>query len=272
MEEYRGFIQVEMTPEEMQSLPDVKDSDMLLNQYLIANQIGSDYEELYRWEGNHFRRVPYKQINNPFVGKVRARNTQQKLALDLLYDQNIKIKLVNGNYGSGKTFLMCAAATEMIEHGLFERIVYIRNNIEVKNSKPIGYLPGDYNDKLLPFVMPMADFLGGASVLERMMSSGKVEVVHLGFLRGRDLRNSIIMCSEAENMTREHMQLLIGRVGEGSELWIDGDNRQIDSEVFRTENGMQVLVDRLKGNRLFGCVKLIKTERSETAALADLLD
>ena len=167
---------------------------------------------------------------------------------------------------------MTSAAVDLIEKDVFERIVYVRNNIEVKNSKPIGFLPGGNDDKLLPFAMPLADHLGGTGGLSMMISRGHVEVVHLGFIRGRDIKNSIILCSEAENMTKEHIQLLIGRVGEGSELWINGDLRQCDGEVFRKNSGMMLAVDRLKGHPRFGYVKLMKTERSETAAMADLLD
>ena len=80
------------------------------------------------------------------------------------------------------------------------------------------------------------------------------------------------MCSEAENMTKEHIQLLIGRVGDGSALWINGDFKQCDGEVFRNNSGLITAVDKLKGHPRFGYVKLQKTERSETAAMADLLD
>lgn len=171
-----------------------------------------------------------------------------------------------------KDFLMCAAATDLLEHNKFEKIVYVRNNIEVKNSKPIGFLPGSYNEKMMPFAMPMADHLGGIDGLSLMISHGQIEIVHLGFMRGRDIKNSIIICSEAENMTKEHVQLLLGRVGEGSALWINGDFKQCDAEVFRKNSGLMVAVDKLKGHPRFGYVKLLKTERSETAAMADLLD
>lgn len=142
----------------------------------------------------------------------------------------------------------------------------------MKNSKPIGYLPGNYKDKLLPFAMVLADHLGGVDGLEYMIGQGKVEIVHLGFIRGRDIKNSIIICSEAENMTKEHIQLLLGRVGEGSSLWINGDYKQVDDKVFMENSGLITAVDKLKGHPRFGFVKLIKTERSETAAMADLLD
>jgi predicted ribonuclease YlaK len=105
-----------------------------------------------------------------------------------------------------------------------------------------------------------------------MISQGNIETVHFGQIRGRDFKNSIIMCSEVENMTKEHIQLLIGRVGEGSVLWLDGDVKQVDMEVFRKNSGMQIALERLKGHHRFGYIKLLKTERSETAAMADLLD
>ena len=99
-----------------------------------------------------------------------------------------------------------------------------------------------------------------------------MEVQHLGFIRGRDIKNSIILCSEAENLTKQHVQLLIGRVGEGSSLWLDGDFKQVDSKIFEENSGLNIAIDKLKGNKLFGFVHLEKSERSETAALADLLD
>ena len=167
---------------------------------------------------------------------------------------------------------MCSAAVDLIEHGKYDKIVYIRNNIEVKDSKPIGFLPGTYNEKMLPFAMPLADHLGNIDGLSLMISGGKIEVVHLGFVRGRDIKNSIIICSEAENLTKEHIQLLLGRVGEGSTIWLNGDFKQCDAAVFERNSGLMVAVDKLKGHHRFGYVKLLKTERSETAAMADLLD
>ena len=100
----------------------------------------------------------------------------------------------------------------------------------------------------------------------------KLEIEHLGFMRGRDIKNSILFVSEAENLTKEHVQLLIGRVGEGSQIWFDGDFKQTDKEVFEKYSGLKVMIERLKGNKLFGYVHLKKSERSETAQLADLLD
>lgn len=244
----------------------------LQNEYLVLKNMDGEVCDQFKWDGSHYIKVPFKQINTRFIGKVKPRNLQQQLALDMLYDQDITVKVLVGKFGTGKDYLMTSAAVDQLEKGKYDKIVWVRNNIEVKNSKPIGHLPGDYKDKLLPFAMPLADHLGGVEGLEYMLGQGKVELVHLGFIRGRDIKNSIIMCSEAENMTKEHIQLLLGRVGEGSSLWMNGDYKQVDGDVFLKNSGLILAVDKLKGHPRFGFVKLLKTERSETAAMADLLD
>lgn len=276
MQEYYGFRDAVMSDDEMSEFYSSERNEntygCLQNEYLVLKNEDGQVCDQFKWNGTHYIKVPYKQVNTRFIGKVRPRNLQQQLALDMLYDQDITVKVLVGKFGTGKDYLMTSAAVDQLERGKFDKIVWVRNNIEVKNSKPIGHLPGDYKDKLLPFAMPLADHLGGVEGLEYMLSNNKVELVHLGFIRGRDIKNSIIMCSEAENMTKEHIQLLLGRVGEGSSLWINGDYKQVDGDVFMKNSGLIIAVDKLKGHPRFGFVKLLKTERSETAAMADLLD
>ena len=275
MDEYLGFKEVTLSDEELaliyQKTPGYH-LDCLQNEYLVVHSKNGEIADHFRWDGGQFVQVPFKQINSRFGGKVKPRNTQQRLAIDMLYNQDITINMLGGKFGTGKTFIMAATAMDLLERGKFDKLVYVRNNIEVKDSKPIGYLPGTANEKLMPFAMPLADQIGGVEALEMMINQGRIEIVHFGQIRGRDLKNSIIMCSEVENMTKEHIQLLIGRVGEGSVLWLDGDVKQVDMEVFRLNSGMQIALERLKGHPRFGYVKFIKTERSETAAMADLLD
>lgn len=276
MNEYFGFREVTMSDEALAAMYEgcagIVEDDLLTNEYMVLRNEAGNVIDQFRWSGSELVRVPFKAINSRYIGKVKPRNLQQQLALDMLYNNEITVKVLAGKFGTGKDYLMVSAAIDLLERNKYERIVWVRNNIEVKNSKPIGYLPGDYKDKLLPFTMPLADHLGGVDSLELLMNQGKIEAVHFGFIRGRDIKNSIIMCSEAENMTKEHIQLLIGRVGEGSSLWINGDYKQVDGEVFRENNGLMIAIDKLKGHPRFGFVKLLKTERSETAAMADLLD
>lgn len=273
--EYTGYRTIDCSPDDLAAFyggdADFT-TDMVDNQYLILNNDSGEMVEAYRYTSGSLSKIRNKPITSRFIGKVRPRNPQQCCAVDMLYDSDMTVKMLAGKFGSGKTYLMSCAGVDLIESGRFEKIVYVRNNIEVKNSKPIGHLPGTYNEKLLPFAAPLADHFGGMEGLQMMIGKGTVEIVHLGFIRGRDIKNSIILCSEAENLTKEHVQLLISRVGEGSELWLDGDVKQKDANVFVQNSGMQIAVERLAGHKRFGYVKLIKTERSETAAMADLLD
>ena len=274
-EEYLGYKEVVLAEDGINSIfsgePD-NTYDCLRNEYLVAYDKDGNELGIFKCDGDKLHKVPFKTVNSRFLGKIKPRNIQQQMALDMLYDDGTTVKIITGKFGTGKDFLMCSSAIDLIEKGKYDRIVYIRNNIEVKDSKPIGFLPGTYNEKLLPFAMPLSDHLGGVDGLSLMINSGKIEVVHLGFVRGRDIKNSIIICSEAENLTKEHIQLLLGRVGEGSTIWLNGDFKQCDAAVFERNSGLMVAVDKLKGHPRFGYVKLLKTERSETAAMADLLD
>lgn len=275
MDEYLGFKEVLLSDDEVNAIFQKELNDTfgcVENQYHVAVDSCNNVIALFRSYGDKLHSVPYSTIQSKFLGKVKPRNIQQQLAIDMLYNKDITVKVITGKFGTGKDFLMCSAAINLLERNKFEKIVYVRNNIEVKNSKPVGFLPGSYNDKMLPFAMPLADHLGGIDGLNLMVANGQIEIAHLGFIRGRDIKRSIIICSEAENMTTEHIQLLLGRVAEGSELWINGDFRQCDAEVFRHNSGLMTAVNKLKGHPRFGYVKLLKTERSETAAMADLLD
>lgn len=245
---------------------------LITNEYIVLEDLAENYIDAYRWNGEKMVKVPYKVISTKFAGRIKPKNTQQRLAIDLLYNDSVTVKMLAGRYGTGKDYLMCSAAIDMLEKGKIDKIVYVRNNIEVKDSKPIGHLPGTGNEKLMPYAMVLADKLGGVDALNMLITQGRIELTHLGFLRGRDIQNSIIYCTEAENISRAHAQLLLGRVGEGSSLWLNGDTRQTDMDIFARDGGMNAMLDRLRGNPMFGYVKLLKTERSPTAALADLLD
>ena len=246
--------------------------DCLENEYVYIVSPSTENYDILKWTDGKYKKLAYKTINNNFVDKIKPRNIQQQMAFDLLQSKTETIKVITGRFGSGKTFLMVANALQAIHDNKFEKIVWVRNNVGVKDTKDIGALPGNTIDKIFPYVMPLADHVGGVDGIEMLMRQGKLEVQHLGFIRGRDIKNSIILCSEAENLTKQHVQLLIGRVGEGSSLWLDGDFKQVDSKIFEENSGLNIAIDKLKGNKLFGFVHLEKSERSETAALADLLD
>ena len=272
--EYRGYEVICSDDERLAEFYEAKANifNLLENQYLLVEDLHGKLADSYVWQNGTFRKVGYTKIGNDFTGIVKPRNAQQEVLFDMLVDKQSTVKLVTGGFGCGKTMSLVVAALDAISKGRFEKIIWVRNNIEVKDTTPLGSLPGDSYDKLLPFAMPLADHCGGIEGLQHLIEQDKVEIVHLGFLRGRDIKNSIILCSEAENLTKQHIQLLIGRVGEGSNLWMDADLKQRDKTAFEKSAGLELMIERLKGQKLFGYIKLLKTERSETARLADLLD
>lgn len=274
--DYKGYIEYTFPTEQdmAQFYEKINENslDLKINQYALLYSPDGNLVDRVKWTGEKYVAVSFRNINNDFVGKVKPRNIQQELAFDMLQNDDITIKVLVGGFGTGKDFIMISNAIQLLKNNKFERLVWVRNNVEVKNTNPLGALPDGVYQKLLPFALPLADHLGGVAGLEMFVNQGRIEIQHLGFMRGRDIKDSIIYCSEAENMTKEHIQLLIGRVGEGSALWLNGDFKQTDMRVFDENNGLYRLIEKLQGNKLFGVVQLIKTERSETAALADLLD
>lgn len=235
------------------------------------NEDGSVADRM-KWQGGEIKRVIPKPFDSDIYGKIKAKNVEQECLMDMLTDPTTTVKAISGPFGSGKSFLGLAYAFQAIHEGRFEKLTYVRNTIEVKNSNSIGYLKGSYMEKMSVWAGPLIDFLGGTDQLEQMVSQGTVEIEHLGFLRGRNISNSIIFATEAEHLTREHVQLLLGRVAEGSILILEGDCRQIDAKVFEEDNGLQAAINKLKGNRLFSYIYLKDSVRSETAKLADLLN
>ena len=242
------------------------------NQYLLIKDYSGEVVDKYCYQNGELRQVMFHKLGGTFTGAIKPRNPQQICLFDMLKDKTSKIKLVTGRFGSGKTMAMTVAALELIEKGKFDKIVWVRNNVSVKDAPEIGFLPGTEIDKLMPYVMPLADHAGGEEGVKKMLENGTLEVIPLGHLRGRSLRNSIVFCTECENLTKQHIQLLMGRIDEGSQLWLDGDTKQRDRAIFEQSAGLEKMVDRLAGNKLFAHIHLEKSERSEVAALADLLD
>ena len=275
VDEYSGYKDVTLSDEEMSNFYLHTDNNIfgcVLNEYLIIRKSDGEVVDYRRWNGYEYTALSWKQVNSHFLGKIKPRNPQQVLAFDMLQNKDETIKVISGKFGSGKDYIMIANALKLIEDGKYEKLLYVRNAVGVKDAQEIGYLPGDKNSKLRPYAMVLADHLGGETGLDMQIMSGNIEIEHLGYIRGRDIKNTIIYCSEAENLTKEHVQLLIGRVGDGSTLWMNGDFKQTDSHIFRINNGLLSTVQKLAGHEKFGYVRLEKTERSETAAMADLLD
>lgn len=237
------------------------------NQYLIV-----DKDTIYCKQDGELRRVQYPIISNKWNGKIKPKEQYQEIAIDILKDKTSKVKLIRGIYGSGKDHLMINTALELIEKGKFNKIVFIRPNVTLANVPQIGYLPNGVEEKLAWTLAPLYDKLGGQEGVENLTEEGKLEMVPLLFIRGRSFENSIIYVTEAQNIDSEIAKVLLSRIGNNSELWLNGDSHQSDMRVFDTDNGLTKMVERLAGNKLFSYVYLPITHRSDAANLANLLD
>ena len=272
---YKGYEILKLSEKEMADFYQAKDSEsdltLLENEFLLlANKQGKIIDNFIK-QDKIIRSTTYDTIQNNWSGTIKPRNIYQRLAINLLNDPTIPVKVLTGVYGSAKTFFMINAALQCLESGNKDKIIFVRNGLSPKGVPDIGHLPGSALDKTVVWAMPIADHVGGEDGLLNLIESKKLEVLPLNYIRGRDLKNAIIFSDESENLTPKLIQLLLGRVGENSELWIAGDYRQSDLKKNFSE-GLTFMIERLKGNRLFGCVDLPITERSKVAELSNLLD
>lgn len=273
-EVYTGYKELTLTEDQacqMYNEGRIDDYEFVENEYLLAkNDDGEVFDRMVYRDGK-LQHVPYQSLDNHYLGRIKPRNDQQQLAIDTLLHPDSKVKIIKGVYGSGKDYLMLAAALQLIEKKKFDKMVFLRPNVGVRGLPDIGALPGTADEKLAWTLAPLWDKVGGQEGIEFMMRNGTLESVPLLFIRGRSFENSIIYVTEGQNMTTEIAKLVIGRIGEGSEFWCNADNSQTDRKIFDDDNGVNRMIERLKGNKLFSYVYMPKTERSEVAELATLL-
>ena len=271
---YNGYEEIKLTDEQFNQMyceGKIDGYEFLENEYLLAqDEKGNIVDKLVCHNGK-LEEVRYQTLKNNYLGTIKPRNPQQHLVIDTLLDPTSKIKVVKGVYGSGKDYLMLAAALQLIEKGKFDKIVFVRPNIGVRGLPDIGALPGTADEKLAWTLAPLYDKVGGEDGVQMMLQHKILESVPLLFIRGRSFEKSIIYVTEGQNMTTEIAKLIIGRIGEGSELWINADNSQTDRKLFDEDNGVNRMIERLSGNKLFSYIYMPKTERSEVAELATLL-
>ena len=219
-------------------------------------------------------------VEKQYAYGVKPKNAEQTFALDALLNEEIKLVALQGVAGTGKTLLALAAALE--QKNKYEHIILTRPIIPL-NNRDIGFLPGDADDKISPYMQPLWDNLKfikslfrengrKRKMLEDLEEDGTIEITALNFIRGRSLTNSIFIIDEAQNLTPHEIKTIITRAGEGTKIIFTGDIHQIDTPYMDEQsNGLTYIIDRLKGNHLFAHVKLEKGERSELANLANQL-
>jgi phosphate starvation-inducible PhoH-like protein len=160
--------------------------------------------------------------------------------------RNNEITICNGLAGTGKTLIAIHAAVELLEKGLYERIVIVRPAIEACGEK-IGFLPGGINDKMKPLVAPIVDnlrvFIKDEGYISSLMAAeeGHLEVIPLAFMRGRTLNNCVVILDEAQNTSPDQMKLFLTRIGHNCKAIIEGDESQSDLDI---KNGLEDVLDR----------------------------
>jgi len=210
---------------------------------------------------------------------VRPRNKEQAYALDLLLDDAIRLITLIGKAGTGKTLLALAAGLKRtVEDGAYSRLLVSRPIMPL--GRDLGFLPGDVDEKLNPWMQPIFDNLeflfssGGRAGKDSrgfmgLLESGTVQVEPLTYIRGRSLPHQYLIVDEAQNLTPHEVKTIITRAGEGTKIILTGDPHQIDNPyVDQASNGLSVVADRFKQERIAGHVILAKGERSELAELA----
>jgi len=219
-----------------------------------------------------------EKVDKKYVFGIKPRNAEQTFGLNALLNEEIKLVALEGVAGTGKTLLALASALE--QKNKYDQIILARPIIPLSNRE-IGFLPGDAEDKISPYMQPLWDNLTfiknqfktnekKGKILQQMQDSGALTITALAFIRGRSLTNSIFIIDEAQNLTPHEVKTIITRAGEGTKVIFTGDINQIDTPYMdEHSNGLTYLIDRLKGNALFSHIKLEKGERSELANLAN---
>ena len=213
---------------------------------------------------------PNENKNSFLNKKIAPLNLEQKMAFDLLQNNDIAVKILIGHPGTGKDYLMLLHALDLIQKGIMDKIIFVRNLVPFKDAPEIGYLAGDLQQKISWGLGPLSGILGEEG-LNQYIDEGVIEAVNLGFIRGCSWDKTIIYVSEGQNITGGGYKLLISRCGQGSQLWVNGDILQTDNKEFEKNNGLLRLSNSLKNNPLAGTIKLIKTERSAVADLAKII-
>ena len=272
-----GYKTLELTDQQWLDLSNLSIHENFLglkiNEYGFLKDSTGEIKSICRWDGEDYVQLGYIPIKTELFGRIEPRNIEQKCYFDLLQNPNIPIVNCIGRVGTGKTFLAIANMLYLIEKGQYDKLIYIRNNFGVADTKDPGALPGDLQTKLKVFLGPLIDIVGSDIIVDELMEEGKVEQLHLGYLRGKSIKNAAVLVDESQNLTPGHVKMLISRMAENSKLIFCGDYSQIDDNAFRYQsNGLLRMDDRLQNNKLYGQIRLNKIERSEICQMADLLD
>ena len=223
--------------------------------------------------------VPLIKIPKEGVWGIRPRNKEQSFAMDLLLNDEVRLVTIVGKAGTGKTLIAIAAGLQKtMEENVYQKLLVSRPIFPL--GRDIGYLPGDVEEKLNPWMQPIFDnveYLMNLSHSEKKQGRGYHELIDLGiieiepltYIRGRSIPNQFMIVDEAQNLTPHEVKTIITRAGDGTKIVLTGDAYQIDNPyVDATNNGLIHVANRFKAERLAGHVTMAKGERSPLAELA----
>jgi PhoH-like ATPase len=221
-----------------------------------------------------------KRVDKVAAYGIKPRNAEQTFAIDALTRTSIPLVTLTGKAGTGKTLLALASAIHVKKH---YRQIFLARPVVPLSNKDMGYLPGDIESKLAPYMRPLWDNLKVIQSqfaeddkqykqIDQMTEDGKLVIEPLSYIRGRSLQKIFFIVDEAQNLTPHEIKTIITRAGEGVKIVFTGDLFQIDQPYLDSQsNGLSYLIDHFKGQRLYAHVNLEKGERSELAELASNL-
>jgi PhoH-like ATPase len=220
------------------------------------------------------------KVDKTNIYGINPRNAEQSFAVNALINPDIKLVSMTGKAGTGKTLLALASALHVKKN---YRQIFIARPIVPLSNKDIGFLPGDVESKLAPYMQPLWDNLKVIqdqfpendkqhTAIDTMVKDQKLVIEPLSYIRGRSLQRIFFIVDEAQNLTPHEIKTIITRAGEGAKVVFTGDIYQIDHPYLDGEsNGLSYLIDRFKGQKLYAHINLEKGERSELAELASNL-
>jgi len=222
----------------------------------------------------------FSRVDKNLIYGIKPRNAEQTFAVDALTKNDIQLVSMTGKAGTGKTLLALASALQVRKN---YRQIFIARPVIPLSNKDIGYLPGDVESKLAPYMQPLWDNLKVIQdqfpetdkqhqLIDTMIKDEKLVIEPLSYIRGRSLQRIFFIVDEAQNLTPHEIKTIITRAGEGSKIVFTGDIYQIDHPYLDGQsNGLSFLIDKFKGQKLYAHINLLKGERSALAELASNL-
>ena len=220
------------------------------------------------------------RVDKPTAYGIKPRNAEQSFALHMLMDNRIQLVSLSGKAGTGKTLLALAAALALRSE---YRQIFLARPIVPLSNRDLGFLPGDIQSKLDPYMQPLFDNLSvirhqfksndkRSIKINELLEQNKLLITPLAYIRGRSLQKAFFIVDEAQNLTPHEVKTVITRAGEGTKVIFTGDIHQIDHPYLdKRSNGLTYLISRMKGQDVFAHITLEKGERSELAELASNL-